>query len=153
MHSTKIRRALAVAATLGLPGPPAQTAMSSYSLIDLSVGATRAGDLSRLGIDHSELAAAALASRVARIATAPGVFVLEAVDHIPPAPQAGRPALWPPGLQSVSRAAGSKADLGRQYSPAFYALDPTKPATDHLQACYHRKSGSVKRGYGPVSIT
>ena len=53
MHNTKIA-ALAVAATLGLPTlASADSNVTVYGLIGLNVGYEKAGDLSRLGIDHS----------------------------------------------------------------------------------------------------
>lgn len=151
MHNTKIA-ALAVAATLGLPTlASADSNVTVYGLIDLNVGYEKAGDLSRLGIDHSELNGSRIGFKGSEDLGngQKALFVLESGfdPSTGTSEQGGR--LY--GRQAYVGVEGGwgKLTLGRQYSPAFYALDPYEAtgSADRTAGLLYRKSGSVKRGY------
>ena len=151
MHTTKLA-ALALAAALGLPTlASAEGNVAIYGLIDINLGYEKAGDLNRLGIDHSELNGSRIGFKGSEDLGngQKALFVLE--SGFDPSTgfseQGGR--LFGRGAYVGLEGGWGKLTLGRQYSPAFVALDPYEATggADRTAGLLHRKSGSVKRGY------
>ena len=152
MHKTGFV-ALAAAATLALPGVASadNTNVTIYGLIDINLGYEKAGSLKHTGVDPSELNG----SRIGFKGTEDlgnglkALFVLETgFDPDTGATGQGGRQFGRQGFVGLEGNWG-KLTLGRQYSPAFVALDPFEATggADRTAGLLHRKSGSVKRGY------
>ncbi|TVO68377.1 porin [Denitromonas ohlonensis] len=151
MKLNKIAAILATTA-LGLPGlVHAEANVTIYGLIDLNLSYEKAGNQKYTGVASSELNG----SRIGFKGTEDlgnglkALFVLETgFDPDTGATgQGGRQF----GRQSFVGLEGrwGKVMLGRQYSPAFDALDPFEATggADRTAGLLHRKTGSVARGY------
>lgn len=122
-----------------------------YGLIDLNVSTERAGDLRFKGVGHSELNGSRLGFRGSEDLGngLKAIFTLE--SGFDPATgvseQGGR--LF--GRQSFVGLEGGwgRVTLGRQYSPAFVAIDPfdATGSADRSPGLLSRKAGSVRPAY------
>lgn len=125
----------------------AQSNVTIYGLIDINMAREWAGDLSRTAMDTSELNGSRLGFRGSEDLGngLKAIFTLEAGVS----PDVGGPVSFQ--RQSFLGLEGSwgRITAGRQYSPAFIALDPFEATAgaDRTAGLLHRKSGSVTRGY------
>lgn len=146
-HSMKLAT-LAVACTFPTFAQ-AQSNVTIYGLLDVNLASERAGGLKRNAMDVSELNGSRLGFRGTEdlgnglkaiytletgIATDVGGFGGDAFQR-----------------QTFLGLEGSfgRVTVGRQYSPAFVALDPFEAtgSSDRSAGMLHRKTGSVARGY------
>ncbi|MCZ4306754.1 porin [Zoogloeaceae bacterium G21618-S1] len=150
----KLNKIAAIVATtaLGLPTlAHAETNVSIYGLIDINLSYEKAGGQKFTGVAGSELNGSRLGFKGTEDLGngLKALFVLETgFDPDTGATgQGGRQF----GRQSFVGLEGSwgKVMLGRQYSPAFVALDPYEATggADRTAGLLHRKTGSVARGY------
>lgn len=155
MHRNTLRAnviALALAAPLVAHAQsPANANVTIYGLIDINLAQEKAGSLSRTGVDHGELNGSRFGFRgsedlgngLKAIYTMEGGFDPSAGGS----EQGGR--LF--GRQSFVGLEGGwgRMTLGRQYSPAFVAIDPfdATGGADRSPGLLSRKTGSVKPAY------
>lgn len=148
MKKTSIVRATLLALAGAAPlAASAQSNVTIYGLIDINMAREWAGDMRRSAMDTSELNGSRLGFRGSEDLGngLKAVYTLEAGIS----PDVG-------GLSGFQRQSflgleGSwgRVTAGRQYSPAFVALDPFEATggADRTAGLLHRKSGSVTRGY------
>lgn len=125
----------------------AQSNVTIYGLIDINMAREWAGDMHRTGVDTSELNGSRLGFRGSEDLGngLKAIYTLEAG--------------FSPDADSVIRInrqsfvglenRWGRVTAGRQYSPAFVALDPFEATggADRTTGLLHRKSGAVTRGY------
>jgi len=146
-----IRCAALAAAALVAPLAHAQSNVTIYGLIDINLGVEKAGDLRRHGVDHGELNGSRLGFRGSEDLGngLKAIFTLEQ-GYDPSAgtlEQGGRAF----GRQSFVGLEGGwgRVTLGRQYSPAFVAIDPfdATGSADRSPGLLSRKAGGVRPAY------
>lgn len=144
-HSMKLAT-LAVACTYPAFAQ-AQSNVTIYGLLDVNLSQERASGLKRNAMDTSELNGSRLGFRGTEDLGngLKAVYTLEAAVALDTGTSSGYTR------QSFVGVEGSfgRVTLGRQYSPAFVALDPYEAtgASDRSAGMLHRKTGSVARGY------
>ncbi|NMG75440.1 porin [Aromatoleum diolicum] len=152
LPATVIALALATPLAAQAQSPaPSNSNVTIYGLIDINLAVERAGSQRRTGVDHSELngtrfgfrGSEDLGNGLKAIFTMEGGFDPSAGGS----EQGGR--LF--GRQSFVGLEGGwgRVTLGRQYSPAFVAIDPfdATGSADRSPGLLSRKAGSVRPAY------
>lgn len=122
-----------------------------YGLIDVNLAYESAGNLKRRGLDHSELNGSRFGVKgsIGLDSNLSAIYVLE--GGFDPGTGNSEQSKTLLGRQVYAGLEGGWGRLtaGRQYSPAFVALDPFEAtgSSDRSAGMLHRKSGSVSRGY------
>lgn len=146
MQHTKKLATLAAACLLPALAQ-AQSSVTIYGLLDVNMAQERAGNLKRNAMDTSELNGSRLGFRGSE-ALGNGmnaIYTLEASVALDTGNSTGFTRQAFVGLEGGF----GRVTLGRQYSPAFVAIDPYEAtgSSDRSAGMLHRKSGSVARGY------
>lgn len=146
MKQTMKLAALAVACTCPAFAQ-AQSNVTIYGLLDVNLAQERAGSLKRNAMDTSELNGSRLGFRGTEDLGngLKAVYTLEAAVALDTGTSSGYTRQSFVGLEGSF----GRVTLGRQYSPAFIAIDPYEStgASDRSAGMLHRKTGSVVRGY------
>lgn len=129
----------------------AQSNVTIYGLLDVNLGYERSGDLRHKGVDHGELNGTRIGFRgTENLGNGmKALFVLESGFDISNGEreQGGRHF----GRQAFVGLEGGlgRLTLGRQYSPAFVAIDPfdATGSADRSVGLLSRKAGAVKPAY------
>jgi predicted porin len=129
----------------------AQSSVTIYGLIDVNIGYERAGELSRKGVDHSELNGSRLGFRGTEDMGngLKALYVLEGgFDPSTGLAEQGGRVFGRQSFVGLEHAYG-RITLGRQYSPAFVAIDPfdATGSADRSVGLLSRKAGGVKPAY------
>lgn len=144
-HTIKLA-ALALACTCPMLAQ-AKSNVTIYGLLDINLAAERAGGLRRNAVDTSELNGSRLGFRGSEDLGngLKALFTLEAGVSPDTGAFSGFQRQAFVGLEN----SWGRLTVGRQYSPAFVALDPYEAtgASDRSAGMLHRKTGSVARGY------
>lgn len=151
MNRNILAAAVAVSALVLPPAACAQSNVTIYGLIDLNLSHTRAGSQSRSALDHGELNGTRLGFRGSEDLGngMKAIFTLE--QGFDPSTglleQGGRTF----GRQSFVGVEGGwgRLTLGRQYTPAFVAIDPMDAtgSADRSPGLLSRKTGGIKPAY------
>lgn len=125
--------------------------VSFYGLLDVNLAHEKAGKLSRTGLDHSELNGTRFGVKGSAplAGTMKAVYVLEGGFDTGTGKSEQSSTLLGRQVYAGIEGAYGRLTAGRQYSPAFVAIDPFEATggADRSAGMLHRKSGSVKRGY------
>lgn len=122
-----------------------------YGLVDASVALEKAAEVRRVGFDAGELDGSRIGVRGSTVFDEglSALFVLEAGFDAGTGESEQSDRLL--GRQAFAGLQGTlgRVTAGRQYSPAFVALDPLESTGGAVRSAglLHRKSGSVRRGY------
>lgn len=146
-HAIKLATLAAVCLTPALA--QAQSSVTIYGLLDVNVAHERAGSLKRSGMDVSELNGSRLGFRGSEDLGngLKAIYTLETAVRLDIGGMDGA------GFQRQTflglEGSWGRITAGRQYSPAFVALDPFEATggADRTAGLLHRKTGSVARGY------
>ena len=141
------------ALTVVVPAPAVafEKAIEFYGVVDVSLGVEKAGPVKRIGFDGGELDGSRIGvkGKASFSDDFTGIFVLEAGfdPGTGDSEQNGRLL----GRQAYAGLEGAFGRItgGRQFSPAFVALDPLEATGGAARSVgiLHRTSGSVRRGY------
>lgn len=153
MQRKQVLAAALVAAAVAAPlaTQAQEKSVSFYGLLDVNLAHEKAGEKSRIGLDHSELNGTRFGVKGSTplYGNLKGVFVLEGgFDTGTGKSEQGSTLLGRQVFAGIEGGFG-RVTAGRQYSPAFVAIDPFEATggADRSAGMLHRKSGSVKRGY------
>ena len=152
MHK-KITAVAIAAAAVALPlAAQAQSNVTIYGLMDLNIAREKAGDLSRTGVDHGELNGNRLGFRGSEDIGAglKAIYTLEAgFDPSNGVSEQGGRLFGRQSFVGLESAGWGRLTLGRQYSPAFVAIDPfdATGSADRSPGLLSRKAGGVKPAY------
>jgi predicted porin len=130
----------------------AQSNVSIYGLIDINLGYERAGDLRHHGVDHGELNGSRLGFRGSEDLGngLKAIFTLESgYDPSTGRSEQGGRLFGRQSFVGLESAGWGRITLGRQYSPAFVAIDPfdATGGADRSVGLLSRKAGGVKPAY------
>lgn len=133
------------------PANAYEKVLDFYGVIDVSLGVEKAGQVRRIGFEGGELDGSRIgvSGKTSFSDDFAGIFVLEAGfdPGTGDSEQSGRLL----GRQAYAGLDGAFGRItgGRQYSPAFVALDPIEATGGAARSVgiLHRTSGSVRRGY------
>lgn len=151
MHKKII--AAAVAAAVSLPiAAQAQSNVTIYGLIDANVAFEKAGDLKHRGVGQGELNGNRWGLKGAEDLGngLKAIFVLESgFDPSNGMSEQGGRLFGRQALVGLESGNWGTVTLGRQYSPAFSAIDPYEATggSDHSVGLLSRKTGGVKPAY------
>ncbi|HRP97729.1 MAG TPA: porin [Rhodocyclaceae bacterium] len=142
-------------ALVALGGPlvaGAQSNVTIYGLIDVNLGYEKAGDRSRRGVDHGELNGSRLGFRGSEDLGngLKAIFTLEAgYDPSTGLSEQGGRFFGRQSFVGLDSERWGRLTLGRQYSPAFVAIDPFEATggADRSVGLLTRKSGAVRPAY------
>ena len=151
MHKKIIAAAVAAAVTLPLAAQ-AQSNVTIYGLVDLNIGYGRAGDLRYTGVDHGELNGSrwGLKGAEALSGDLKAIFTLESgFDPSTGSAEQGGRLFGRQAFVGFESATWGRLTLGRQYSPAFVAIDPfdATGSADRSPGLLSRKTGGIKPAY------
>lgn len=153
MHRNQLLAATFAAITVAVPlaAQAQEKSVTFYGLFDVNLAREKAGNLSRNGLDHSELNGTrfGVKGNMPLSGGLKGLVVLEGgFDTGTGKSEQSSTLLGRQAFAGIEGAYG-RITAGRQYSPAFVAIDPFEPTggADRSAGMLHRKSGSVKRGY------
>lgn len=140
----------ALAAAFVMP-VQAQSNVTIYGLIDLNLGYEKSGGQSRRGLDHGELNGSRLGFRGSEDLGSglKALWVLETgLDPSTGQLEQGGRAFGRQSFVGLESGLG-RLTLGRQYSPAFVALDPFEATggADRSVGLLTRKAGAVRPAY------
>jgi len=125
----------------------AQSNVTIFGLLDVNMAQERASGLKRNAMDTSELNGSRLGFKGSEDMGngLKAIFMLESAVAIDTGTSAGFTRQSYLGLEGSF----GRVTLGRQYSPAFVAIDPYEAtgSSDRSAGMLHRKTGSVARGY------
>lgn len=144
-HSIKLAALAVACATPALV--QAQSNVTIYGLIDVNIAQERASGIKRNAMDTSELNGSRLGFRGSEDLGngLKAIYTLEAAVAADTGTSSGYTRQSFVGLEGSF----GRVTLGRQYSPAFVAIDPYEAtgSSDRSAGMLHRKTGSVARGY------
>ncbi|HOI51982.1 MAG TPA: porin, partial [Azonexus sp.] len=125
----------------------AQSNVTIFGLLDVNLAQERANGLKRNALDTSELNGSRLGFKGSEDMGngLKAIFMLESAVAIDTGTSTGFTRQSYLGLEGSF----GRVTFGRQYSPAFVAIDPYEAtgSSDRSAGMLHRKSGSVARGY------
>lgn len=151
MHQKII--AAAIAAAVAMPfAALAQSNVTIYGLLDLNLARESAGDKERTGVDHGELNGSRLGFRGSEALgeDLKAIFTIEGgFDPSTGTAEQGGRLFGRQSFVGLESAAWGRVTLGRQYSPAFVALDPfdATGSADRSVGLLTRKTGGIKPAY------
>ncbi len=152
MNRTSLCAALAVAGALATPfAAQAQSNVTIYGLIDMNIAFEKAGDLRHRGVGQGELNGNRLGFRGTEDLGngLKALFVLESgFDPSNGQSEQGGRLFGRQALVGLEGGWGT-VTLGRQYTPAFSAIDPYEATggADHSAGLLTRKRGAVRPAY------
>jgi predicted porin len=140
-----------LAVSAPVPAVAFEKSIEFYGIVDVSLGVEKAGPVKRIGFEGGELdgSRVGVTGKASFSEDFTGIFVLEAGfdPGTGESEQSGRLL----GRQAYAGVEGGfgRVTGGRQYSPAFVALDPLEATGGAARSVgiLHRTSGSVRRGY------
>ncbi|MCC4114558.1 porin [Aromatoleum toluclasticum] len=153
MHKKII--AAAIAALVAVPFvAQAQSAsnVTIYGLLDLNLAREWAGDEERVGVDHGELNGSRLGFKGSEALGGDlnAIFTIESgFDPSTGTAEQGGRLFGRQSFVGLESATWGRLTLGRQYSPAFVAIDPfdATGAADRSPGLLVRKTGGIKPAY------
>ena len=154
MHKKII--AAAIAAVVAMPFVAlAQTTPANvtiYGLLDLNLARESAGDKERVGVDHGELNGSRLGFKGSEAlgGDLKAIFTIESgFDPSTGTAEQGGRLFGRQSFVGLESASWGRLTLGRQYSPAFVALDPFDATGSAARSVglLTRKTGGVKPAY------
>lgn len=154
MHKKII--AAAIAAAVAMPFAALAQSTSSnvtiYGLLDLNLARESAGGKKRVGVDHGELNGSRLGFKGSEAlgGDLKAIFTIESgFDPSTGTAEQGGRLFGRQSFVGLESATWGRITLGRQYSPAFVALDPfdATGAADRSVGLLTRKTGGIKPAY------
>ncbi|HEY5761584.1 MAG TPA: porin [Rhodocyclaceae bacterium] len=140
-----------LAVSAPVPASAFEKSIEFYGVVDVSLGVEKAGAVKRIGFEGGELDGSRIGvkGKAAFSDDFTGVFVLEAGFDPGTGQSEQDDRLF--GRQAYAGVEGAfgRVTGGRQYSPAFVALDPLEATGGAARSVgiLHRTSDSVRRGY------